>query len=215
MTSKAQIIAESIADSFRSELSRTSSASLVVCGGSSPIEIFSYLNLQEIDWSLITIFLVDDRLVDPQSEHSNQHLIKTHLIQNNASLATLIPLSTDFTYLSALPAKFTVTLLGMGTDGHFASLFPDLLSKSESSSLPHSDLHSTSKPRIITTPALGSPSVPRISMNLSLILNSSRIILLANGAEKQAVLAKAETDKTLPVHFLIHQTILPIEIESL
>jgi 6-phosphogluconolactonase/glucosamine-6-phosphate isomerase/deaminase len=52
-------------------------------------------------------------------------------------------------------------------------------------------------------------------MNLSLILNSSRIILLANGAEKQAVLAKAETDKTLPVHFLIHQTILPIEIESL
>ena len=75
MTSKAQIIAESIADSLRSQLSRTSSASLVVCGGSSPIEIFSYLNLQEIDWSLITIFLVDDRLVDPQSEHSNQRLI--------------------------------------------------------------------------------------------------------------------------------------------
>ena len=52
-------------------------------------------------------------------------------------------------------------------------------------------------------------------MNLSLILNSKRIILLANGIEKQAILAKAEVDRTLPVHFLINQKILPIEIESL
>ena len=51
--------------------------------------------------------------------------------------------------------------------------------------------------------------------NLSLILKSSRIILLANGDEKQAVLEKAETDKTLPIYYLIHQAILPIEIESL
>ena len=215
MTSKAEIIAESIAESLQSELSRTSSASVVVCGGSSPIEIFRYLNLQEIDWSLITIFLADDRLVDPQSEHSNQLLINTHLIKNNASLAKLIPLSTDLSYFNELPKKFTVSLLGMGIDGHFASLFPDLLSKSEALAPPHPDLKSTAEPRIITTPPLGSPSVPRISMNLSLILKSSRIILLANGDEKQAVLEKAETDKTLPIYYLIHQAILPIEIESL
>ena len=215
MTSRAQFIAKSIATSLQSEISQTSQASLIVCGGSSPIEIFSYLNLQQIDWSLVDIFLVDDRLVDPQSEHSNQLLINTHLIKNNASLAKLIPLSTDLSYFNELPKKFTVSLLGMGMDGHFASLFPDLLSKSEALATPHPDLESTAEPRIITTPPLGSPSVPRISMNLSLILKSSRIILLANGDEKQAVLEKAETDKTLPIYYLIHQAILPIEIESL
>lgn len=215
MNSKAQRIAKSIADSLQSEISRTASASLVVCGGSSPIEIFSYLKLQKIEWSLVKIFLVDERLIDPQSEHSNQLLIKTHLIQDEASLANLIPLSIDLDYFNKLPKQFSVTLLGMGADGHFASLFPDLLSKSEALSSPHPDLESTGEPRIITTPALGSPSVPRISMNLSLILNSTRIILLANGAEKQAILTVAETDKTLPVHFLINQTIQPIEIESL
>ena len=215
MTSRAQIIAKSIAASLQSEISQTSYASLMVCGGSSPIEIFSYLNLQQIDWSLVDIFLVDDRIVDPLSEHSNQLLINTHLIRNNASLAKLIPLSTDLSYFNELPKKFTVSLLGMGIDGHFASLFPDLLSKSEASAPPHPDLESAGKPRIITTPPLGNPSVARISMNLGLILKSSRIILLANGGEKQAVLEKAEPDKTLPVHFLINQTILPIEIESL
>lgn len=215
MTSRAQIIAKSIATSLQSEISQTSKASLVVCGGSSPIEIFSYLNLQRIDWSLVDIFLVDDRLVDPQSEHSNQLLINTHLIKNNASLARLIPLSTDLSYFNDLPKKFTVSLLGMGMDGHFASLFPELLSKSKALTPPHPDLESTAEPRIITTPPLGSPLVPRISMNLSLILKSSRIILLANGDGKKAVLEKAETDKTLPIYYLIHQAILPIEIESL
>ena len=215
MISKAQITADSIANSLQSEISETASASLVVCGGSSPIEIFKHLKLQEIEWSLVKIFLVDDRVVDLQSKHSNQLLVKTHLLQKNASEAELVPLSTDQIYYNTLPTKFTVTLLGMGTDGHFASLFPNLLLKSGPSSQTHPDLASSSQPRIIKIPAQGDPFVPRISMNLSLILNSKRIILLANGIEKQAILAKAEVDRTLPVHFLINQKILPIEIESL
>ena len=106
-------------------------------------------------------------------------------------------------------------LLGMGNDGHFASLFPEMLVQTQKSPKNNLEFEVSAEPSIITTPALGNPKLPRISMNLSLILKSKRIILLANGKEKQAVLKSAEKDKMLPIYHLLKQTHVPIEIESL
>ena len=215
MTSRAQSIAKSIGKSLQSEISEFGIASLVVCGGSSPIRIFEYLNSIKIDWHFVTIFLVDDRLVEPKSEFSNQKLLKTHLLQNNANKAIFIPLSTDLISKNLIPPLFTVMLLGMGNDGHFASLFPEMLVRTMNSSKCILEFEVSAEPSILTTPALGNPKLPRISMNLSLILKSKRIILLANGEEKLAVLRSAEKDKMLPVYYLLKQTHVPIEIESL
>ena len=215
MTLRAQSIAQSIGKTLQSEISEYGTASLVVCGGSSPIKIFKYLNSIKIDWHFIRIFLVDDRLVEPQSEFSNQKLLKTHLLKNNAKKSIFTPLSTDSISRNLMPDIFTVMLLGMGNDGHFASLFPEMLVQTENSAKKNLEFEVSAEPSIITTSALGNPKLPRISMNLSLILKSKRIILLANGKEKQAVLKSAEKDKMLPIYHLLKQTHVPIEIESL
>ena len=81
--------------------------------------------------------------------------------------------------------------------------------------LANSEFEISATPEILTTPALGNPKLPRITMNLSLILNSRRIILLANGEEKQSLLKLAKEDKTLPIYYLLKQNLVPIEIESL
>ncbi len=215
MTLRAQRIAQSIGKTLQSEVSEYGFASLVVCGGSSPIKIFEYLNSIKIDWQFVKIFQVDDRLVEPQSEFSNQKLLKTHLLKNNAHKAIFIPLSVDLIAKNLIPPKFSIMLLGMGKDGHFASLFPEMLLQTANSSNPNLGFEVSAELSILTTPALGNPKLPRISMNLSLILNSKRIILLANGKEKQAVLKTAKKDKTLPIYHLLKQTYVPIEIESL
>ena len=215
MTLRAQSIAQSVGKTLQSEISEYGTASLVVCGGSSPIKIFKYLNSIKIDWHFVRIFLVDDRLVEPQSEFSNQKLLKTHLLKNNAKKSIFTPLSTDLMSRNLIPDIFTVMLLGMGNDGHFASLFPEMLVQTENSTKNNLEFEVSAEPSIITTPALGNPKLPRISMNLSLILKSKRIILLANGKEKQAVLKSAEKDKMLPIYHLLKQTHVPIEIESL
>ena len=215
MRSRAEIIAQSISETLQSEISEKGSASLVTCGGSSPIKIFEYLNLVKIDWKSVTVFSVDDRLVEPQSEYSNQKLIKSHLLQNNANKAMFIPLSTDLINKNLIPPKFSMMLLGMGKDGHFASLFPEMLLQMVNSTQPNLEFDISAEPAIFTTPPLGNPKLPRISMNLSLILKSKRIILLVNGEEKKKVLKLAGKDKTLPTYHLLKQTRIPIEIESL
>ena len=215
MTSVAQTIALSMGETLQSEISENGTSSLVVCGGSSPLKIFEYLNLIEIDWQSVEIFLVDDRQVEANSDFSNQKLVKTHLLRNKANKATFFPLSTSLISKNLIPPKFTIMLLGMGIDGHFASLFPEMLSETVNSFKPNSEFEISATPEILTTPALGNPKLPRITMNLSLILNSRRIILLANGEEKQSLLKLAKEDKTLPIYYLLKQTHVPIEIESL
>lgn len=215
MTSRAQSIALSICQSLQSEISEFGNASLVVCGGTSPIRIFKYLNSIKIDWHFVTIFLVDDRLVEPQSKFSNQMTLRIYLLRNKAKQAIFIPLSTELMSKKLIPPLFTVMLLGMGRDGHFASLFPEMLSQTLNSSKVNMEFEVSAEPSILTTPALGNPKLPRVSMNLSLILKSKRIILLANGKEKQAVLKSAEKEKKFPIHHLLKQTYVPIEIENL
>ena len=67
-------------------------------------------------------------------------------------------------------------------------------------------------PAIIQTGPEGDPLCPRISMNLPMILQSRLIFLLANGAAKLEVLSEAQTDQSLPVHYLITQTVKTVQI---
>jgi 6-phosphogluconolactonase len=86
-------LSQSIADSLSSSINLNGYASLVVCGGSSPLTIYDDLSNKDLDWSKVSIFLGDDRVVPPDHPDSNNNLIQLHLLKNNASSASFYPLN--------------------------------------------------------------------------------------------------------------------------
>ena len=185
-----------ISDRLNSSIENEGSASLVLSGGSSPISIYEELSDIDISWSKVFLTLVDDRLVDPDHRESNQKLLHNHFIKNKAQNINFFPLTENFLSNTEFKKPFDVTLLGMGEDGHFASLFPDMIKQNEAFDL-------CASPKILLTPPQGNPLIPRITMNLSLIMKSLNIILLVNGKAKQNIFKKAQKEKKLPIHYLI------------
>ena len=181
-------------------------ASFIVSGGSSPVAIFHEMSQMNTDWSNIDVSLVDDRVVDPTHIDSNEKLVNDLLITNNAINANFISICNDTESLKDLNRPYTVMLLGMGEDGHFASLFPSLIKSNKE----YFDL--SAEPDIFFTEPMGSPCHSRVSMNLSMILQSENIFLLVSSKKKYDILKQAEFDKTLPLYFLLNQNKKKINI---
>ena len=189
-------IVKLISDKLNSSIENKGFGSLVVSGGSSPISIYEELSNIDLSWSKVFLTLVDDRLVDPDHKDSNQKLLHNHLIKNKAKNINFFPLTENFLSYTEFKKPFDITLLGMGEDGHFASLFPDMINQNEAFDL-------NASPKILITPPQGNPFIPRITMNLSLIMESLNIILLVKGKAKQNIFEKAKQEQKLPIHHLI------------
>ena len=201
-------IATSIASTLEESVLKKGYATLVVSGGNSPLEIFSHLNQMPISWPKVTIILGDDRMLDPGNTDSNDKLIRENLIINKAGSAKYLSLIDPLVTPSKLNFPFDISLLGMGLDGHFASLFPELLE--------NISLFKIDAPHEIylSEDSLGDPSYKRITMNLSMLLNSDRCILLVSSESKRGVLDQAIGDSRLPVHYLINQNKIKIEFSD-
>lgn len=182
------------------------SAAFVVSGGSSPIKIFQELSDSDLDWSKVTITLVDDRAVDKNHNDSNEKLLNEHLLINKASDANFISLFTDSKNVKNIKDGCDLMLLGMGEDAHFASLFPSMIESNPE----HFNINS--KPEIIYTELMGDPLHPRVSMNLSMILDSKKIILLASNGNKFELISEAKNNTGLPLYYLFNQELVNIEI---
>lgn len=198
-----------ITEKLSSSIEKKGTASFVLSGGTSPIKVFDQLSNVDLPWSKVHITLVDDRLVEPKNHNSNQKLISEYFLKNKAKTARFFPLSENLIFKKDIfKLPFDVTLLGMGEDGHFASLFPNMIDNFDA-------LNIQADFKIFKTSPQGEPFLPRITMNLSLILNSEIIILLVKGKTKLKVLNEAYSNENLPIHYLLNNKKENLFIEKL
>jgi 6-phosphogluconolactonase len=176
-------------------------ANLLVSGGNTPKNLFLILSKEDIEWKNVNIGLVDERYVNSNHEKSNERMVKENLLINNAVKAKLFGLVYNLDdyeenlkvatkIYKVFHSRIDVCLLGMGTDGHTASLFPnDEKSKQGLSLAFHALLNNTN--------AIEEP-IKRISCTRFLMYKSENLFLMINGLEKMNVLQSAKT-KSLPI----------------
>jgi 6-phosphogluconolactonase len=215
--SAAQALAEQVAEALRRGIAERGAASLVVSGGKSPVPFFHALRVQALDWSKVWITLADERWVPPSSPDSNEHLLRQHLIRDAVLDARLVSLWTrDEKAINAvpevmerigrMPRPFDAVVLGMGEDGHTASLFPG-----------NSALEAMLNPRwALTVSVATAPAAPtsRITLTMRSLVDSRQLFLSIAGSAKRAIyeLARTAAPTTYPVAAVLQQPYVPVTV---
>lgn len=213
-----QTLATEIRVDLQEAIAARGKASLVVSGGRTPLRLFEQLAQERLDWTKVWITLADERWVDVADEHSNERLVRTTLLQGQAAQAHFVSLKNtaatpeagaDWAWraLKRVPRPFDVILLGMGDDGHTASLFPGSLALAKA-------LDARAAPGCVAVNTMSSPHA-RLSLNLSALLDARRIILHIAGAGKWSVYQRARMPGSaaeLPVRAVLHQRQVPVDV---
>ncbi len=211
-------LAEQIQSLLSAAIKKNGRASLAVSGGSTPVALFERLSELEISWADVVITLVDERWVEPEAEDSNEHLVRTHLLKNKAAAATFIPMKNPAAtagageaeceqQLQKVPRPFTVLILGMGNDGHTASLFPGAEKLAAATDMNSGEICMGIAP--LTAPH------ERMTLTLPAILDSEQIFLHITGPDKQEVLGKAMVEgppEEMPIRFILRQQKTPVSV---
>ncbi|PFG09159.1 6-phosphogluconolactonase [Marinobacter sp. LV10MA510-1] len=190
----ARKLAEQIALLLRQRLHAAPRASLALSGGSTPVLLFKALAQQELDWQRIDIVQVDERWVEPSHPDSNSAQMRQHLLQGRAAVARFHPLYDNAPSpsaglgavcqrLEAVSWPLDVVVLGMGNDGHTASLFPDAPELAAAMAEQNG-----SKLAAITPPQ---QAQARITLTRSAIAGACDCFLHIQGDDKLATLTKA------------------------
>ncbi len=187
---------------------------LALSGGRSPIPLLEALAESDLPWDQVRIALVDERLVGQQHPASNTGLIRRHLLQKQARAAELLDFMPDTDAIYADPLEWstkannrleghapTIVVLGMGTDGHTASLFPNEPDLAAAVA-PGASLY---VPMRLQHPPAEAP-FHRVTLSLNGILSAEHRLLTITGERKRAVLARAKTEcsNALPVSRVLH-----------
>jgi len=207
-------VAARLAGLVGAQLGRDAAAHFVVGGGTTPQRCFDYLSEYELDWDKIQVALSDERWVPNDHDDSNERLVRDSMLKDAASAGHILSvyqagMSVDERAEELQTRKpengFACSMVGMGSDGHFASLFPDADCLSEGLQLDNTRFY-------IPVRTVASPH-PRISMTLSALLASDEVLLFFFGKEKLAVYDNAHTvDKTYPITALLEQQQTPVSL---
>lgn len=208
--------AECIVAALRPQLEQHRATSLVVTGGSSPARCYAVLAATAIGWSRVHVLLSDERWVPATDPDSNEKLVRDTLLVEQAADARLHSIYAADTspaqrcqaldaLLPTLPLPFASVLLGMGDDGHFASLFPDAANLAAGLA--------PDNPAFCIPVRTAASEHQRISMTLAALLQSEQIVLLFFGAAKRAVYERARAESsTYPVAKLFSQERTPVHV---
>jgi 6-phosphogluconolactonase len=211
-------LADQLAANLKDAIAARGLASLVVSGGKSPLRLFQLLGAADLDWSRVCVALADERWVDPTDAGSNEKLVRDVLLKGPAAAARFQGLKNaaptpDMGAVSAwetfarVPRPFDGVVLGMGDDGHTASLFPG--SPNLASALNPSAAAGCVGMRSPVTPQ------PRLSLNLSALLDCRRILVLISGADKWRTYLAASAEgpvQDMPVRAVLRQTRTPVDV---
>ncbi|MEA1922813.1 MAG: 6-phosphogluconolactonase [Pseudomonadota bacterium] len=205
-----ELLEKGIADNGR--------ASLVLSGGSTPVPLFERLSQLDIPWQDVVITLVDERWVPVTGDDSNERLVRSHLLQNRAAAATFIGMKNPALtasegeraceeQLQNISRPFDVLILGMGGDGHTASLFPGAEKLAAATAMDSG----------LSCMGLAPLTAPhaRMSLTLPVILDSRQLYLHIVGEDKKDLLAKALSDgpvAEMPIRFVLKQQSTPLSI---
>lgn len=193
-------------------------ASLVVSGGRTPAKLFEQLRSEKLDWSKVRVTLADERWVETSSDSSNERLVREKLLSGAAAAAHFVGLKNPAATpeagadwatraLTRVPHPFDVVHLGMGEDGHTASLFPGSLALARA-------LDPAAPAGCVAVNALAAPHA-RVSLNLPALLDARRIVLHFEGEPKWQVYQRARmpgATAELPIRAILHQKEVPVDV---
>jgi 6-phosphogluconolactonase len=218
--SDAQLLNCDLADQIKNILCEAialrGQAYLVVSGGKTPVELFKLLAQSDLPWDKVIITLADERCVAVNNADSNERLVKDFLLQYYAKRATFISLYDDHAespeHLSTIESKiaslptFDVVLLGMGEDGHTASLFPcseELMSGLDDEAKSLLFVHPKTAPH------------QRVSLSKKRLLNSRIIFLHLVGQNKRSVFSQAmaqQDPRIMPVSAFLNNKNVNLQV---
>lgn len=198
-----EFVAGKISDRLKSMLEEKEKVFLVLAGGKTPIPIYRTLAEYGLAWEKIHFFLSDERYVPLDSVHSNFKVIKEAFFEriripkeNVHFIDTSLPLDEAAERyereIRSLTHMFDLSILGMGTDGHVASIFDPKLGNSER--------------WVMSVPPSGEPRVERISLSFSALNCSEYVYFVISGEEKKRKLAEILLGSPLPASFVRGRT---------
>lgn len=169
-------------------------ASMAVSGGTTPIVLFNHLALIDLPWSQVIVSLVDERWVEESHADSNAALVRRELIRDYATTARLVSMKTCIPdafaaekkldrLLAASILPLDLVLLGMGNDGHTASLFPQAEGLVEALNIADPALCRAIRPAHMTS--------ARMSLSLRALLEARHRMLYIVGEAKLHTLRTA------------------------
>ena len=213
----AETLGDRIAKCLGDAINTNGYATLVVSGGSTPKPLFQYLSHVPLDWGKVTVTLADERCVPADSDQSNARLVHENLLQNNAAAAKFVYLHTDSvrleqsviqanTQLSSL-AKYDCVILGMGNDGHTASIFPEASNRDKALDIGNGDS------AMLIDPVTVDPL--RITQTARRLLDTEWMVLHITGDEKSQLLDQilsAPNPQKWPISFFLTQTETPFSV---